>query len=35
MKSKAHQATVHYGVASLDLATLELQPLTALQATFV
>lgn len=28
-------ATLHYGVAELDLATLEMRPLTALQATFV
>ncbi len=35
MKSRADQATVHYGVANLDLTTLEMQPLTPLRATFV
>jgi hypothetical protein len=33
--SKADRATVHYGVAELDLATLEMRPFTALRATFV
>jgi hypothetical protein len=30
-----NRCTVGYGVAELDLATLEMRPLTALQATFV
>ena len=34
-KSGADHATVHYGVADLDLVTLEMRPLTALRATFV
>ena len=34
-KSGADRCTVHYGVAELDLATLEMRPLTALRATFV
>jgi hypothetical protein len=34
-KSRADGYTVHYGVAELDLATLEMRHLTALRATFV
>jgi hypothetical protein len=34
-KSGTDRCTVHYGVAELDLATLEMRPLTALRATFV
>jgi hypothetical protein len=33
--SEPDRATVHYGVAELDLATLEMRSLTALRATFV
>jgi hypothetical protein len=34
-KARADGGTVDYGVAELDLATLEMRPLTALRATFV
>jgi hypothetical protein len=34
-KSGTDGCTAHYGVAELDLATLEMRPLAALQATFV
>ena len=34
-KSGAKGCTVHYGVAALDLTTLEMRPLAALRATFV
>jgi hypothetical protein len=34
-ESGTQRCTVHYGVAELDLGTLEMRPLTALRATFV